>query len=183
MKTLQLTSLKKIFAHPARMAIAATLALLAARGLGLPQVYWAPIAALIVVQSEFNAMMATSWLLLVGTALGACAGALLANYVGTGVLVFAGGILCIGLLSAILRLDRRANHFAAIALLIVLLVGPVNEAWARALGRFIEFSTGITIGLLVSALWPEKQTGQAGAVVKSIQETKQTNSVKKYDSK
>ncbi|MGD0815904.1 MAG: FUSC family protein [Verrucomicrobiota bacterium] len=160
MKIQKLAPFKISFAHPARMAIAAAIALLAARVLGLREVYWAPVAALIVVQSDSNAMLATSWLLLVGTAVGVCAGALLATYIGPHVIVFALGVLGMGLLSATLRLDRRANHFAAIALIIVLLAGPANQAWLRALHRFIEFSIGIVMALLLSALWPCQQTSQ-----------------------
>ena len=160
MKTPQLALLKKSLVHPARMSIAAAVALLAAHGLGLLEAYWAPIAALIVVQSDSGALLATSWLLLAGTALGACVGALLATYFGRGVVVFALGVLGLGLLSATLRLDRRANHFAAIALVIVLLAGPANYAWHRALHRFIEFSVGIVVALLLSALWSEQPTSR-----------------------
>lgn len=137
------------------MAIAAGLALLAARLLGMREDYWAPIAALIVVQSNSNALLATSWLLLVGTALGVCAGALLATSIWLGVVVLALGIFGMGVLSAMARLDRRANHFAAIALIIVLLAGPANLAWHRAFYRFVEFSVGIIVALLLGALWPE----------------------------
>jgi uncharacterized membrane protein YccC len=167
MKIPQLALLKKSLVHPAKMTIAAVLALLAAKVVGLPEIYWAPIAALIVVQSAYNAMIVISWLLLVGTAFGACAGALLATQIGPGVVALALGVFGIGLLSAILRLDQRVNHFAAIALLIVLLIGPANEAWARALHRFGEFSTGIVAGLLISALWPEQQTSHVESTTKS----------------
>jgi uncharacterized membrane protein YgaE (UPF0421/DUF939 family) len=152
--------LKKSIVHPARMMIAAALALLAARGLGLSEFYWAPIAALIVVQSDSSALLATSWLLLAGTALGVSVGALLATYIGPGVTVFALSVLGLGLLSATLRLDRRANHFATIALVIVLLAGPANQAWHRALYRFIEFSVGIVMALLLGALWSEPSTSR-----------------------
>jgi uncharacterized membrane protein YgaE (UPF0421/DUF939 family) len=163
MKIPQLEALKKSLAHPARMAVASGLAFLAAQILGLTEVYWAPIAALNVVNSDSNAMLATSWLLLAGTALGVCVGALLATSLGSAVVVFALGLFGMGLLSATVRLDRRANHFAAIALVIVLIAGPANLAWHRALHRFIEFSVGITVALLLNALWPEQQVtpGQA----------------------
>jgi uncharacterized membrane protein YgaE (UPF0421/DUF939 family) len=161
MKIDQLASLKKSFALPARMALAGVLALLAAQGLGLLEVYWAPVAAFIVVESDANALLATSWLLLAGTALGVCAGALLATYIGPGVVVFALGVLGVGLLSETLRLNRRANHFAAVALVIVLLGGPANLAWHRALHRFAEFAAGIIMALLLGALWPGPKTSQA----------------------
>jgi uncharacterized membrane protein YgaE (UPF0421/DUF939 family) len=153
--------LKKSLAHPARMTIAALVASLAAQLLGMQQAYWAPIAALIVVQSDSSAMLGTSWLLLVGTALGVCAGALLAKYVGPGVIVLGLGVFGVGLFSALLRLDRRANHFAAVALIIVVLAGPADLAWHRALNRFIEFSVGIVSALLISLLKFEQQSSQA----------------------
>jgi uncharacterized membrane protein YccC len=182
MKTPQLAVLKKSLVHPAKMTIAAALALLTAKVVGLPEIYWAPIAALIVVQSAYNAMIVTSWLLLVGTAFGAFSGALLATQIGPGVVALALGVFGIGLLSVILRLDQRVNHFAAIALLIVLLIGPANEAWIRALHRFGEFSTGIIVGLIISGLWPEQQAGQAEPNIKSTQPEKQTNEERKPDS-
>jgi uncharacterized membrane protein YgaE (UPF0421/DUF939 family) len=85
---------------------------------------------------------------------------LLATYIGPGVTVFALSVLGLGLLSATLRLDRRANHFATIALVIVLLAGPANQAWHRALYRFIEFSVGIVMALLLGALWSEPSTSR-----------------------
>jgi uncharacterized membrane protein YccC len=176
MKTPQFASLKKSLVHPAKMTVAAALALLAAKVVGLPEIYWAPIAALIVVQSAYNAMIVTSWLLLVGTAFGAGAGALLATQIGPGVVALALGVFGIGLLSAILRLDQRVTHFAAIALLIVLLIGPANEAWVRALHRFGEFSAGIIVGLIISALWPEEQTSRVEAMSKSTQPSNQQKS-------
>jgi uncharacterized membrane protein YgaE (UPF0421/DUF939 family) len=158
MKAQLLAWSKNNLVHPARMAVAAAVALLAARVLGLPEVYWASIAALIVVQSDSHAFMATSWLLVIGTALGVCLGALLAAYIGQGVIVFALGVFGMGVLSATLRLDRRANHFAAVALIIVLLAGPANLAWHRAFHRFAEFSVGIVVALVIGALWREQGT-------------------------
>ena len=176
MKTLQLGSLEINLVHPARMAIAVMLALLAAKGLGLPEVYWASIAALIVIQSDPSASLLTSCLLLAGTALGACAGALLATCIGAGAVACALGVLVVGLFAATLRFDRRVSQFAAIALVIVLLTGPSDRAWDRALHRFAEFSTGIVMALLLSVLWPERQTRPAESTVKSAEQNNQQKS-------
>jgi hypothetical protein len=54
MKTQPLAALKETLVHPARMTMTAALAFLAAQGLGLAEVYWAPISALIVVQANFE---------------------------------------------------------------------------------------------------------------------------------
>jgi uncharacterized membrane protein YgaE (UPF0421/DUF939 family) len=145
--------------YPARTTIAAVLALLAARALGLSEVWWAPISALVVVQSDFGSSLAISWHRLAGTALGALVGAVLAAHFGPGVIVFGLGVFGIGLFSVALRLERPANRFAAIALSIVLLAAGAEPAWVIALHRFLGVSTGIVAGLILSALWPEQQTG------------------------
>jgi uncharacterized membrane protein YgaE (UPF0421/DUF939 family) len=179
MKTRPWASLKKSLAHPARTTIAALLALLAAKALGLPEFYWAPISALIVMQSNLGASLASSWQLLAGTALGALSGGLLAAHFGPGVIGFGLAVFGIGLLSAALRLEPPANRFAVITLAIVLFAGPATGAWARALHRFAEFSTGIIVGLLVSALWPEQPASQAGSITKSTRQKNQTSGGKK----
>src|SRR5271154_3293449 len=150
MKTLQFASLKKGLVHPVRTTIAAVLALLAARVLGLPEAYWAPITALVVVQSDFHAALALSWQQLAGTALGAFVGALLAAHFGPSLMVFGFGVFGVGLLSAALGLDHPANRFAAIAVAIVLLVARAEPPWVIGLHRFLEVSTGIVVGLLLS---------------------------------
>jgi uncharacterized membrane protein YgaE (UPF0421/DUF939 family) len=154
----QLASLKKSLVYPVRTAIAAVLALLVARILGLPEFYWAPITALVMVQSDFHTALTSSWQQIAGTALGAVAGALLLECFKPSTTVFGFGVLGVGLLSAALRLDRAANRIAAIALLIVFLLARSEPAWKIALDRFIEVSTGVIVGLVLSELWPEQVT-------------------------
>jgi len=48
-----------------------------------------------------------------------------------------------------LSADRRSGPGA-------LLIGP---AWVIAAHRFAEVSIGIAVGLIVTALWPEKKSG------------------------
>jgi uncharacterized membrane protein YgaE (UPF0421/DUF939 family) len=147
--------LKQCLVYPARMTIAAVLALLAAWLLGLQESYWAAISALIIVQSDFGASLLISWHRLIGTAVGVSVGALLAETVGRSVLVFGCGVLVAGLLASLLRLERPAIRFAAVAFSIVLLVPRAEPAWVVALHRFIEVAMGIVAGLLVAAVWPE----------------------------
>ena len=161
MNAQQIPLLKKRLVYPAKTTIVAVLALLCAQVVGLPEVYWAPISALIVVQSDFGSSLAMSWHRLAGTALGALVGGLLAANFGRGVIVFGLGVFGIGLLSAVLRLERPANRFAAITFAIVLLIARAKPAWVVALHRFLEVSVGIVVGLLLSALWPEKETSHA----------------------
>jgi uncharacterized membrane protein YgaE (UPF0421/DUF939 family) len=158
MNTEQLASLKKRLVYPARTTIAAVLAVLVARLLGLAEVYWASISAIVVVQSDFGSSLVISSQRLVGTALGASMGALLAPNFGRSVVVLGLGLLGVGLLSVALRLERPANRFAAIAFTVVLLVARADPPWVVALHRFIEVSTGILAGLLLCAAWPDQQT-------------------------
>ena len=161
MKTQLSAWLKTSPVYPIRTTIAAVLALLFARMLGMPEVHWAVISALIVVQADFGSSLLISWQRLAGTALGASVGSLLAEYAGRSALVFGFGVLGIGVLSAALRLGRPANRFAAIALSIVMLIHRADAAWIVALHRFIEVAAGIVAGLLLSALWPEQSTNRA----------------------
>lgn len=94
---------------------------------------------------------------LAGTALGAAAGALLATYLGSGLVIFGASILGIGLVCSMPGFDRSAYRFAAITLAIVMLVAHTKPAWIIATDRFIEVSVGIAVGLGIAALWPERQ--------------------------
>jgi uncharacterized membrane protein YgaE (UPF0421/DUF939 family) len=141
--------------------------LLVARLFRLPEAYWAPIATLVVVQSEFG----TAWKLSVrrfaGAALGASVGALVATYFGADVTAFGIGIFLLGLLCALMRrahprlpeyFDRTAYGYGSITLAIVVLVVHYEAAWIVALHRFIEVSIGIAIGLAFMTLWPDPQS-------------------------
>jgi uncharacterized membrane protein YccC len=41
--------------------------------------------------------------------------------------------------------------------------GGTNSVWTVAIYRFIEVSIGIAVGLVIAAVWPEREAGQAGA--------------------
>ncbi|HEY3862803.1 MAG TPA: FUSC family protein [Verrucomicrobiae bacterium] len=155
MTTLEHASPWSKLVYPTRTTLAAVLALGAAKLVGLPEFYWAPVTALVVVQPDFASTLTVSWQRLAGTALGAFAGSALAANLGRGVMAYALGIFGVGVLSALLRLDRPANRFAAIALSIVLLIKRPDSAWIIGLHRFLEVATGILAGMLLSAVWPE----------------------------
>jgi len=138
--------------------LAALLALLVARALGLREVWWAVMSALVVVRSDFGSSVTNSWHRLAGTALGALGGALLAAHFGPSAFAFGLGVFGIGLLSSALGLGQPANRFGAIAFSIIVLIARAESAWVIALHRFLEVSVGIVAGLLLSALWPEQQT-------------------------
>ena len=144
--------------HSARTAVAVTVSLVVARLFKLPEAYWAAITTLIVMQSTLGAALTISGKRLAGTALGAAVGALLTTYCGSSVIVFGGAVFGMGLICATLHLDRAAYRFAGITLAIVMLVVRTKPAWVVASHRFIEVSVGIAVGLLLTALWPERQS-------------------------
>src|SRR5216684_2635582 len=143
--------------HAAQTAVGATVALLVARLFKLPESHWAAITTMIVLQSTLGAALSVSALRFIGTALGAVAGGLIASYFGPNFYIFGAGIFLLGVLAAALRLDRSAFRFAGITLAIVMLVTRTQSAWIVAAHRFVEVSIGIVIGLLLTALWPERQ--------------------------
>ena len=145
--------------HSARTAVAAVLSLYVARWFGLPEAYWSTITTMVVMQSTLGATLPVSAQRLAGTALGAAVGALaVACYPGNG-LVFGGCVLMIGIVFAPFRLERNAYRYANLTLAIVMLV-PAQSGWVVAIHRFFEVSVGISVGLAVSAVWPESGAGK-----------------------
>lgn len=143
--------------HAVRTAVAAVVSLLVAGLLGLPEAYWASITALIVMQSTLGAALTISIQRFAGTAIGAFIGALLANWFGPNVFAFGGGVLAIGLLCGVLRMEKSGYRYASIALAIVMLIVRANSPWVIAAHRFLEVSAGIGVALALTAAWPEKQ--------------------------
>jgi uncharacterized membrane protein YccC len=149
------------FMHAVRTAIAAVASLLIARLLKLPEAYWAAIATMIVMQSTLGAAWTVSKDRLAGTALGATAGALLATYAGQSVAAFGAGVFVLGLICAIVRVERAAYRYAGITLVIVMLIARTQPPWIVSVHRFIEISVGIAVGLVLTAIWPEPQQAAA----------------------
>jgi uncharacterized membrane protein YgaE (UPF0421/DUF939 family) len=138
----------------ARTTIAAVVSLMLARLLKLPEFYWAPISAIVIIQSTIDPRT-LAWQRFAGTALGAALGALIATFFSTSTLMYAAGIFLCGLLCTILRF-RGAYRFAAITLSIILLIAHTRPAWIVASHRFVEVSLGITVALILSELWPSR---------------------------
>ena len=147
--------------HPARTTVAAVASLVVAGAFKLPEAYWAAITTLVVMQSTLGAALKVSGQRFAGTALGAAAGAVIAMYFPPTALVFGGGIFLLGLVCAVLNLDRAAYRFAGITLAIILLVGGDRSAWVAAIHRSVEVSIGIAVGLVITALWPERKAPQS----------------------
>lgn len=143
--------------HAIRTAIAATASIIIARLVQMPEVYWAAIATLVVMQSTLGATLTLSIERIVATAVGASVGALEANYFRANLVAYAIAIFLVGLLSFAARLEKTAYRYASITLTIIVLIPRSEAPWATALHRFLEVSIGIIVALAVVALWPEHQ--------------------------
>src|SRR5436853_6588990 len=143
--------------HALRTAVAATLSVVIARLVGMPEAYWAAIATLVVMQSTLGATLTLSIERIVATAVGASVGAVESNYFGANLIAFALAIVLIGLLSIAFRLEKTAYRYASITLAIIVLIPRSAPAWTIALHRFLEVSVGIIVALAVVAVWPEHQ--------------------------
>jgi uncharacterized membrane protein YgaE (UPF0421/DUF939 family) len=147
--------------HAIRTAAAATLSVIIARFVRMPEAYWAAIATLVVMQSTLGATLMLSLERIVATAVGASVGALEANLFGANLIAFAVAIVLLGLLSFAFRLEKTAYRYASITLAIIVLIPRSSPAWIIALHRFLEVSVGIMVALAVVALWPEHQPSAA----------------------
>lgn len=143
--------------HSARTAIGAAASLAVARFLGMPEAYWAPITTIIVMQSTLGASWAISKSRFIGTILGTALGWLSATYFEPRVTVLGVAIFTLGLLCAVLSLAQRAYRFAGITFAIITLVTRAKAPWLIAVHRCVEVLLGITVALVLAALWPEHE--------------------------
>lgn len=144
------------FVHALRTTVAAVASLMIGRLFRLPESYWAAVTTIVVMQSTLGAAWTTSRQRLAGTAIGAVIGALFATYVGASVAAFGSGVLIAGIICALLHIERNAYRYAGITVAIVVLIAHAEPAWIIALHRFFEISIGIAVGLVLTAIWPEK---------------------------
>jgi uncharacterized membrane protein YccC len=151
-----------VVVHSTRTAVTAVVSLLIARLFRLPEAYWAPITTLVITQSSLGAALAVSSQRLVGTAIGAAVGGIVATYFEPQVLVFGISVFILGLLCAMAGSDRNAYRFAGVTLTVVLLVPRPGPAWMIAWHRFAEVVIGIGVALILAVVWPEKEPAPSG---------------------
>jgi uncharacterized membrane protein YgaE (UPF0421/DUF939 family) len=140
-------------AHVLLSALAAMVSYVIARLFHLPEAYWAPMSALIVMQLTLRAAFPIAVQYVVGTAMGAAVGAVSDIYFHTSIWALGSAILLVGSLCVALRIERSAFRYANITLVIVMLVPRSTSARLVALHRFFEVSIGIAVGLVLFALW------------------------------
>jgi uncharacterized membrane protein YccC len=140
-------------AHVVLSALAAVLSYVIARLFRLPEAYWAPMSALIVMQLTLKAAFPVAVQYVVGTAIGAAVGAVTDIYFHTSVRALGTAIVLVGLMCVALRIERSAFRYANITLVIVMLVPRSTSGRLVALHRFFEVSIGIAVGLVLFAVW------------------------------
>jgi uncharacterized membrane protein YccC len=154
--------------HSLRTAVAAVVSLLVARLFRLPETYWAAISTLIVMQSNLGAALPISAQRFIGTAVGAILGGFVGTYFPANVVAFGVAVFAIGVVCAVLKVERAAYRYSSITLAIVMLVPRAANEWVVAMHRFFEVSIGIAVGLGLSAAWPERTSGPAEKIGDSI---------------
>ena len=143
---------RSILMQSARTAVAAVASMVVAQIFKLPEYYWAPISAIVIILSTIN-HRTLGWQRFVGTALGAVIAAIIASYFRPTWIVYGIGIFICGIASALLNV-AAAYRFTAITFTIVLLIAHQRSPWIVALHRFIEVSIGIAVALVVAEIWP-----------------------------
>ena len=106
--------------HAVRTAVAATMSVIIARLVQMPEAYWAAIATLVVMQSTLGATLTLSIERIVATAVGASVGALEAKFFEASLVALA--LVLLGLLSIAFRLEKTAYRYASITLAIIVLI-------------------------------------------------------------
>jgi len=143
--------------HAVRTAIAATLSVLVARLVRLPEAYWAVIATLVVMQSPLSSTVPLAVQRIVASALGASIGAIESVFFGANLVAFALTIFVLGLISIAFRLEKVGYSYAGMTLAIIVLIPRPEAPWIAAVHRFAEVSLGILVALAVVAVWREER--------------------------
>src|SRR5262249_19153548 len=106
-----------------------------------------------------------------GTAIGAAIGALAATYFHASVWWFGVAVFVVGVLCFLLRIQRSAQRYASITVVMVMLIGRSTNPQSIAIHRFFEVSIGIAVGLLLFAFWPNSNRAAAGTVDEAVKES------------
>ena len=143
--------------HAFRTAVAATISILLGRLVGLPEAYWAAIAAVVVMQSPIGDTVPLAIERIVASALGASVGAIESTYFGVNLFAFGLAMLLLGMISFVLRLEKIGYSYACITLMIIAMIPRAETPWIAAGHRFAEVSLGILVALAIVAVWREER--------------------------
>jgi uncharacterized membrane protein YccC len=150
-----------------RLIGACALAYAAAALIGLPEVYWSLITAIVVTQPEFNKTLTASRDRVIATLIGAAFGFLVLEASAHGapkLPLFIAALAALLLLTAI----KPNLRIASVTLIVVVLVPSTGDPFVRPLDRVVEILLGTVASLVVSAainppsLWRRKndQSGE-----------------------
>jgi uncharacterized membrane protein YccC len=135
-----------------KTGIAALVTYLSAVGLSLPSPIWAVVSAVIVMQANLGSSYNAAWQRLVGTAIGALVGAVIASFGAPLAFTLGLGMTAVILICSLLKLSESLR-IATVTFTIVLLADSSNH-WLLGLERFVDVIFGILVALLVTiTLW------------------------------
>jgi uncharacterized membrane protein YgaE (UPF0421/DUF939 family) len=83
------------------------------------------------------------------------------TYTGSNIAVFGAGVFILGPICSTLRVEQPAYRYAGITLIIVMMTAHTQTPWMVAAHRFAEISIGLAVGLILTAIWPERQPSAA----------------------
>ncbi len=134
-----------------KTGLAAVISTYIAELMHLPQSYWAAITAIVVMQSQVQATLAASRDRLVGTAIGACVGALFVAFIGDSLLYFGIAVILTTLICQLTGLNQ-SYRLACVTVAIIMLIPHAHTPWTLAAHRFAEVALGIVVALVVNAI-------------------------------
>jgi len=144
-----------VFRHALRAALAITVAIATAKGLGLAHSVWVPVTVLVVMRPSLGGTLHISRKRLTGTAMGAITGVLMVCLKLPGPAVAA-----LVLAMAFFMFYFKGRHYtlftATLTVALVLILGTVfSQTWQGGAERMVDTLLGVTIGLGASFLvWP-----------------------------
>lgn len=147
-------------AQALRIGAAGILSIYVAGLVRLPQGYWAAISAFVVLGSNVKTTVRASGERLVGTAIGALAGAVFAYFWGSHLLWFGVAATLTVLLCELFGLGQ-SYRLACVTVAIVMMINRTASPWSTALNRFLEVALGILIALILSAVPPGRAVEMA----------------------
>ena len=142
-----------------KTAIAASLAYIIAQALHWEYPFYAVIAAIIVMGSTAGSTLTLSVQRLIGTAIGAIGGALIATLFGSNPLSLAGSVFLTIFLSSVWKFNEAVKLSGYISAIVIL--NYHHSPWLYAWGRALETLLGIGSALLVNQfLFPSHADGE-----------------------
>ena len=148
-------------------AIAAVLAYVAYRALGLPGATWAPVSALVVMQPSLRTSVRASFLRFAANLVGATCGALAVSPLGHSLSALALGVLLTGLVCHYARLDESLRSAYAASAIVTLSTDATG--WFGSLDRVLAVIVGCAMALLVGMAFGAIVTSARGRVAADVE--------------